>query len=323
VTSLIFTCYEQDGVTSTTTPDEIVSVQIQLVTIDSEGKASDIPLSSRAYIRDSYEGGSFSLDYAILVGGDMEISGDGAEIQGILGNIHVNGDLVISAAADIEGNVTASGSYDDHGNPNIGGDAQGGVPPVEIPAIIPSDYLYLADYVLKFDGEVLDHDGNHLADEEYNGWKWGGTEWDKWDHVDNVGFDGTYYIEGDAIVGDNPQDWIVTIVTTGSIEISGETEMDADELDILFVAGGDLKINGKPEQEFVGYMLAHEQLEISGAPVLNGAMIAEDAEDNHDFVEENKISGSLNLTYDGGLEPLPFEGGGGINILSWYYVSEW
>lgn len=51
VTSLSFTCYEGDGVTVTTTPEDIRSVLVQMTTSDSEGKVSDITLSSRVFIR--------------------------------------------------------------------------------------------------------------------------------------------------------------------------------------------------------------------------------------------------------------------------------
>lgn len=49
--SLSMVYYEEDGVTSTTTPENIRSVQIQMTTLDSEGKVSDITLSSRVFIR--------------------------------------------------------------------------------------------------------------------------------------------------------------------------------------------------------------------------------------------------------------------------------
>jgi competence protein ComGC len=51
VDSLSFTYYRKDGVTETTTPEEISSVLIQLTISDSEGKVGPITLLSRVFIR--------------------------------------------------------------------------------------------------------------------------------------------------------------------------------------------------------------------------------------------------------------------------------
>ena len=51
INSLSMVYYEDDGDTTTTTPGDMRSVQIQMTTFDSEGKVSDITLSSRVFIR--------------------------------------------------------------------------------------------------------------------------------------------------------------------------------------------------------------------------------------------------------------------------------
>jgi len=51
VDSLSFTYYRKDGVTETTTPEEISSVLIQLTISDSEGKVDPVTLSSLVFIR--------------------------------------------------------------------------------------------------------------------------------------------------------------------------------------------------------------------------------------------------------------------------------
>lgn len=51
ITSLKFTCYEQDGDTTTTTTDDIKSVEIELIVSDSEGEVPSQTIVSRASYR--------------------------------------------------------------------------------------------------------------------------------------------------------------------------------------------------------------------------------------------------------------------------------
>ena len=117
--------------------------------------------------------------------------------------------------------------------------------------------------------------------------------------------------------------WQVTVIATGSIEVSGNPRMRGNTRDLLFVAGRDLKMNGNPDQVYEGYMLVHEQLEISGEPVLNGAIIAEDSvllNGGDGLASENLLNGNFNLTCNGDLESLGAESEIQISTVSWYEV---
>ena len=264
--------------------------------------------------------GGFYSPHALAVGTDLEISG-AALVNGLKGSIHANGDLSIPGDPWIAQSATASGTYMSGGTPLIGGDFGGGHPLEPLPAVVPSDYLSNADYILKSNGDVEDNLGNVVATGAFVGWVWGGS---KWDFGGNASLDATYYIEGDAIISGDPgtpgNPWLVTIIAEGSVEISGSPNIKYNLPDLLIVAGGDLKINGNISQKLEGYFLVHEQVEVSGNPNLEGAIVAEDVEDVHGFVNENKISGSMNLTYNGDMRVAPGIGhfsGQLPTIMSW------
>lgn len=265
-------------------------------------------------------GGMYTSPYAILTGGDLEISGN-PTITGANGGIHANDDLSIPGNPNIDQDATAVDNYNASGSPTVGGNSGGGFATTPIPEVVPSDYLSDADYVLRSDGDVEDSFGNVIASNSYNGWNWGG---DKWDRSSNSANDGTYYIEGDAIVSGNPgtssDPWKVTIIAEGSIEISGDPKIEYDTPSILMVAGGDLKLNGNPNQDLEGYFLVHEQLEFSGNSNIIGSIIVEDAEDNHGFASENKVSGEPNIHYDGDISaPSTSSTGGQLSVMGWYH----
>ncbi|MDI6790178.1 MAG: hypothetical protein QME44_05770, partial [Thermodesulfobacteriota bacterium] len=68
-----------------------------------------------------------------------------------------------------------------------------------------------------------------------------------------------------------------------------------------------------------GIIAAHEQIEISGNPGLNGYVIAEDATSTSNTANENKISGNMSLTYNGLGGPFNSDK---VQIVSWREVNE-
>jgi hypothetical protein len=187
--------------------------------------------------------------------------------------------------------------------------------------------------------------GTVLADADsitYRGWKKTGddpSKGAKWDYGGNDAYDGVYYIYlGSATIGGNAGDaadpWRLTLLVEsssvgleplhcphigGDIEVSGNVAMQYHDkgTPLLFVAGRDLKISGNPDQFHEGFMAAHEQFNISGNPVLNTALIANDKCDSIGSAvaqPDHEISGNPLITYNGQFEaPL----GRNIRITLW------
>ncbi len=133
------------------------------------------------------------------------------------------------------------------------------------------------------------------------------------------------YLEGDVTVSSNDPTWETTLVATGSIELSGNFGMTNYQnashpqgvQNLLLVAGLDLKINGNPNQTWgEGVMVAGEQIQVSGNPTLQGGLIASDVSNTSTTVEDNEISGTLELNCDNLLPG----GGAGTKVVAWQDV---
>ena len=262
----------------------------------------------------------FVPNYAMTAGGEFRISGN-PTIRGNNGTVHANGNLTISGSPNISQNVLAGGSVNVSGSSVIGGTTLSGTATIDIPPVAPEFYRGNADYELRNGGWGFDVVNGTLTQlDEFNGWQWGG---DGWSLSGSSGYNGTYYIEGDAEVSGSPgsqaNPWRVTIIATGSIKISGNPYMQPETPDLLFVAGRDIKIGANANLDYEGAILAHEQIQIHGAPSIEGAMIAEDAENISDLVTENDIIGNATITYNGNLlPPLPKVYTGQLGLLSWH-----
>ena len=254
----------------------------------------------------------------------------GPRVLGKYGSVHANLDLMIYGDPLIDKHATASGDYIVTGGPLIGGKSGGGYPKVYVPEIDPANYRGMADYVLRDNGDVYDRFGVQVATGAFGGWVWTsakGNKAAKWtcSTSDPLG-NKTYYIEGDAFVSGNPggigNPWVVTILATGNIDVSGNPKMQTNETagsGLIFVAGGDLKIEGNPDQRYEGHILVREQFIISGTPRLNGALIAKDAEFTSGLVSEAELAGDMNITYNGGAL-IPDEDS--VAILGWHEVLQ-
>lgn len=178
----------------------------------------------------------------------------------------------------------------------------------------------------------------------YRGWKMTGTDSGNkaalWDYVTDSAYDGVYYIyQGSGKLGSNPgspsNPMRVTLLAEsspypgsephcphvgGDIEISGNPYFQYHDKahPLLLVAGRDLKLNGNPEAgafDYQGVMMAHEQIQISGNPVVTGAFIADDACDSSNSpIHFNELNGNPTITYNGDFE-IPV--GEGIRVTHW------
>jgi hypothetical protein len=110
--------------------------------------------------------------------------------------------------------------------------------------------------------------------------------------------------------------------------------------EVLLLAGGDMKINGNPSQNFNGVMAAHQEFQISGEPRLEGAVIAENStysahsafqgridsgERKSDLVTFNEINGNPDIWGSsdlGGGGPIGESTPTGVTLDAWREVVE-
>jgi len=248
----------------------------------------------------------FKPNDAVSINGDLKISGN-PSIYGSHGSVLVNDDFTVSGSPTISENVHVGGNASISDSSTIGGEILTDIGTIAFAPIDPQFYRGDADYELRSDGKVFDSEGIEIPyTGEFRGWRHTGN---KWSLSGSTGFNGTYYMEGDVRIAGGPGDadnpWIATIITTGNIWIAGNPYMLPDNPDLLFVAGRDIHIGAASTQHYEGFILAHEQIEINGTPVIEGAIIAENAEHISHLVTENDISGNATIGYDGSLDP-PF-----------------
>jgi len=265
----------------------------------------------------------FTPDDAITTNGDLRISGN-ANILGSSGGVHSNGDLKVLGNPTIAQGGSASGTASP--SPPY----TSGASTVSIPEIDPTDFASYADYKLDSDGNVYNSEGviQPTTGGRWYGWDYnsGNQRWDK--SSNDTPPPGNLYIEGDATVSGNPGSvsvpWETTLIVTGDLEISGNPYIvdytdPSDPIgvqNLLFVAGGELRISGNVTQTGKGIIAAYEGIKISGNPTLNGAIIGGNATED----EENNISGNPTITYSGGLLS-PFSSNT-VSILAWRQVSK-
>ena len=141
-------------------------------------------------------------------------------------------------------------------------------------------------------------------------------------------FEGEYgnvKISNETGTADYP--WEVTILADGWIDISGNPHIANYENPdhplivqaLMLVSDADIKISGNPNQTYNGIVAAAEQIQISGNATVEGVLIAADRSNDSVLVVENKISGRMIMSYDGGLEFPETEGddNGKVFALSW------
>jgi len=269
---------------------------------------------------------------AILTDGDLVISGTHT-VSGEKGSVHANANLSLSGDSNVARNATASGSYIQSGNPTIGGIAGGDRSRLRMPSINLAGLRLLADYELRSDGWVYAGQsgqagtpGTPLADTTggtaYLGWKQERTGPGKWNLAGNAKQDGTYYVEGDAVISGNPGNlaapWRASIFATGSILITGSPVLTASTEGFALVAGGDLRIGANPSQSYSGSLLTREQFAISGNVTITGSVVSTNEATTATHVSgPSSLSGNATIIYDGGGPGLP----GGITVDRWQELT--
>lgn len=291
---------------------------------------------------------------AIFAEDDLGISGN-PFIWGPNANVHTNSDLDISGNPEIWGTVSASGNVTISGDPvDADGNPityEEGAALIDTPYVYPPAYKPVATYYLTADCDVYSgwptSEHTLLANDVKSNPDWMGS-WNcdygkEWILNGDTPPDGFYYVEGNVMISSNPGEGTdaisMSVVAEGFIEVSGnpnlqpyyDAAIDPDDPEIqaliggrqnvlvtsqvLFLAGNDLKINGNPSQKFTGLMAAHMEFDVSGAPYLQGALIAENGRaqeaqgrgrgqevtsgrDVKNMVDQNWIGGDPSITDD-------------------------
>jgi hypothetical protein len=255
--------------------------------------------STGRLLKAEYLFSTYHPEGAIISGGDLEISGN-AGIDGILGDVHANGDIDFDgSAASISGNVTASGDIDDAGGVSVGGTLTDGVgmstlppvDPVEMWGLLSPNYTgsvvgtnYAGSwYDLCSDGTARAPDGGApcggsvlynaaTATQAYRGWNWKSST-STWEKDGSGEYGGVYYVDGANVdIGKSPgssgSPWNATVITNG-IAVPGGCE----------TVHGDITVSGSPVMSgfITGLSLvAGRDLHITGNPnqTFNGVLAA-------------------------------------------------
>ncbi|MEK7448522.1 MAG: hypothetical protein AAB019_03455 [Planctomycetota bacterium] len=258
---------------------------------------------------------------AVVTGGSLQISGN-ANINGQNGNVYVNGNLTVTNNAIVEDTAYATGTVTVN-SPATVGSRQPNSPTFDVPPITPSDYASFADYTLKSDGKIYDQFGVEYAGAL--GWAFSNGQWD---YNSNDAYNYTFYIQVDdpmankaaTAISGSPNNWQVTLISNGSIKVTGTPTMTPKQPGTLMIAGGDISIKGGVSNTFNGVIATHEQIELLGTPNITGSILAEDAVDTHDVVSTGStfdlsLSGTTNITFNGAVTTILDAGDPYIKIM--------
>jgi hypothetical protein len=270
-----------------------------------------------------------SLAYpAIATNGDLYIPGT-PNVLGKCAGIHSNKTMYIDGRPTVDGTVTASEEvdakheiYTSEGEEVI----PGYEPPMEIPDMNPLDYCDRADFLLK-DGFLTDLESSEsfdLKSDKSSGWQWNKTS-DLYTVNGKDAVKGTYCVHGNVQVGGNVgssgNPLSMTILATGSVDISGTPIIESEHKDdLLIVAEGDVRLGGNTSggtPQYSGLIYAGAQCGLNGNPIMDSRLLCYDAEDPEgaiDLIDYNKINGTPTIVYDcKGWRRRPF-------IESWWEV---
>jgi len=279
-------------------------------------------------IRRALMNASFTSNKAILTNGPLNITGN-AEVEGQCGNVHTNNVLNVSGNADIDAAATAVTYNPPSGNATVG-PGSGPAAAQFVPHIDSAAFLAAAQaslpassvYQMKANGDVLRGDGTliqHLnSGGSYCYWTYTSGTPASWALSGNDKCDGTFYFEGNANLsgnhGSEATPWVTTLITIGSLTVTGNQTVRPSLTDTMYIAGLDVSVSGNTTMLGGGLIAAHEQVSITGNSKINGFIIAEDASMTSGAVVTDAEAGNAEITYSCGLNP-PLQGP--LQFLSW------
>jgi len=256
-----------------------------------------------------YKSAYYEPTSAVVVGGSLKVFGS-ANIGGSDGNIQANGNVEISGSASVSQNIYSTGTINAAGVP--ADQKYPGSAPVNVPPISPTKYASKCQYWLRTSGDILDTSDSSVKTAASLGWSYSGGLWSFNDNSNPPLYNGSYYAMSGCNVkivgspGSTTTPWQVTIISEGYIDVSGSPNMVPYTDNVAFIAGGDLQLSGSASNPFTGVYAAHEQIKLTGTPVINGVVIAEDIGDACSLVSTGStfdisMGGNIAITYNGGM----------------------
>jgi len=297
----------------------------KIVSLISQGTSSSgATRTVKAWISNDPITKDFSLDKAIMTEGDIHFGGV-SELHGSNQDIHSNGDIYKGDKPKTDGLLSAVGYV--YGLPD--GESESYANRIEIPEIDPSVFAEYAEYVFDSVGNIRDADGFVVGVDSYRGWVFNGSQWNT---AGNDILGGLLYFKGDAgnvmissNTGTEADPWEISILADGWIALAGTPILanyknpsnPISVQDILFMAGTDIKINGHAGQVLSGIIAAGEQFQFNGTAKIEGVIIAADQSNTDDFITENLMSGTADITYGGDMSFPGSTSDNTLRILAW------
>ena len=269
---------------------------------------------------------------AILVRGGLTLGA--VSVSGTEGDVHVRGEVVASGETRIVGDLTTTGvPHVLSSRADVSG-RFGHARAIPIPDIHPVQFRALATVVMGADGTVQTPVGDVLCrppgatcPPEVAPWSWTSDGW-RCPELPEAAT--TFYVEGDVVVEGPfgspasqgaPGQVTLSLLATGSITVRGEFDLRPALGGVLFVAGGDVRVEGALRADAEeGLVAAGEQIAITGASRLAGVILAAGTGARSAVVTQNEVGGGLGLVSDG---TLAAHGVVTVRVLGWRRHQAW
>ncbi|MHC4599164.1 MAG: hypothetical protein ACYS47_09175 [Planctomycetota bacterium] len=264
-----------------------------------------------------YDPPTWNPNAAISSGGPMTVSGT-SDVRGAGGSIHSNDRVTIQGSSPfIEQDCSAcNGVFGNTGQ--VQGTVNPTAPAMDMPDLRPETFRDRADHVFTANGRILDPGTGQViwdfhTQGPFMGWGFSvdGNGRPVWTlSGGGANYSGTGFFTTDvklAGLGNRQTPLQLTLITTENLELHGNGSYTSDMAgtsNLLFAAGGDIKISGSPQagrQILQGLIAAREQIHQTGTSDVNGVLVASNQDHGHDLVTESRISGTALINYDGNL----------------------
>ena len=223
---------------------------------------------------------------AMVVDGSLNLQGT-PDLLGACGGAHANANLsIVSGTVTSSGTLSATGSAGGMGGAvNTSGTPMAPVgrqQSIEVPSMSAAEFCPFADYDLRADGTILHRASGAtwpaIAAAVF-GWRRTSASPVTWSGSGAI-TSGTWCVAGNAAVsgnsGTNAFPLSLTVVATGSIQVSGNPFLVPSYEDVLFVADGDIWVSGNshPSNEnFEGVLYAGAQCRVGGTARIAGQLM--------------------------------------------------